>query len=163
MLPNMRRHHQQLTADEAMQILARNTHGILAVAGNDGYPYAVPLSYALSPQGTILFHSAAKGHKIEALRRCSKASFCVVDTDQIVPDEFTTYFRSAIAFGTVRFIDNADEKIAALTALGNKYSPDRAQALSAEIEKGLSVVAVMELTIDHLTGKEAIEFTRMRK
>ena len=80
-----------------------------------------------------------------------------------LPQEFTTYFRSAIAFGTVRFIDNAEDKIAALTTLGNKYSPGNSQALSAEIEKGLHAVAIMELTIDHLTGKEAIEFTRIRK
>ena len=97
----MRRHRQQLSQGDCAAILSRGTSGVLAVAGDGGYPYAVPLSYVYQ-EGTLFFHCAKAGHKLDALRRCSKASFCVIDQDQVVPPEYTTYFRSAIAFGSWR-------------------------------------------------------------
>ena len=92
----MRRHRQQLSQGDCAAILSRGTSGVLAVAGDGGYPYAVPLSYVYQ-EGTLFFHCAKAGHKLDALRRCSKASFCVIDQDQVVPPEYTTYFRSVIA------------------------------------------------------------------
>lgn len=80
----MRRHRQQLSQWDCAAILSRGTSGVLAVAGDGGYPYAVPLSYVYQ-EGTLFFHCAKAGHKLDALRRCSKASFCVIDQDQVVP------------------------------------------------------------------------------
>ena len=94
----MRRKKQQLSEKECRAVLERGTSGVLAVSGDDGYPYAVPLSYVYT-EGKLFFHSAKSGHKIDAIMRSGKASFCVVDQDQIVPEEYTTYFRSVIAFG----------------------------------------------------------------
>ena len=82
----MRRHRQQLSQGDCAAILSRGTSGVLAVAGDGGYPYAVPLSYVYQ-EGTLFFHCAKAGHKLDALRRCSKASFCVIDQDQVVPPE----------------------------------------------------------------------------
>ena len=82
-------------------VLSRGSHGVLALAGDEGYPYAVPISYVYEG-GKLYFHCAKSGHKLDAIARCPKASFCVVDQDQVVPQEYTTYFRSVIAFGTIR-------------------------------------------------------------
>ena len=76
----------------------RAPHGVLAVLGDGGYPYAVPLSFAYE-DGHIYIHCARAGHKLDALRRCAKASFCAVERDDVVPEEFTTRYVSAIAFG----------------------------------------------------------------
>lgn len=38
----MRRIRQLLNDEEAKKILANGTHGVLAVSGDDDYPYAVP-------------------------------------------------------------------------------------------------------------------------
>lgn len=105
----MRRHRQQLSQGDCAAILSRGTSGVLAVAGDGGYPYAVPLSYVYQ-EGTLFFHCAKAGHKLDALRRCSKASFCVIDQDQVVPPEYTTYFRSVIAFGRTRILEDEAEK-----------------------------------------------------
>ena len=118
----MRRHRQQLSQWDCAAILSRGTSGVLAVAGDGGYPYAVPLSYVYQ-EGTLFFHCAKAGHKLDALRRCSKASFCVIDQDQVVPPEYTTYFRSVIAFGRTRILEDEAEKQAAIWLLAEKYCP----------------------------------------
>ena len=158
----MRRGKQQLSDDEAKAILEAGTNGVLALAGDGGYPYAVPLSYVYA-DGKIYFHSAKSGHKLDAIRSCDKASFCVVAQDQVVPSEYTTYFRSVIAFGTVRVLEDEEERAEATRALGRKYNPGDEEALAAEMASGLHRMEVIELTIEHLTGKEAIELVRQRR
>lgn len=94
----------------------------MAVSGDDDYPYAVPVNYVYD--GTSIYiHSAAQGHKVDALRRNHKCSLCIVDKDDVIPEEFTSYFRSVIVFGTAHFVESTDEKIAALRLLADKYSP----------------------------------------
>ena len=99
----MRRFKQALTREQCHEILNRGTSGVLAVAGEDGWPYAVPLSYVWK-DGRVLFHFALAGHKLDAVRREERASFCVIDRDQVVPEEYTTYYRSVIVFGRARVI-----------------------------------------------------------
>ena len=94
----MRRFKQALSPEECRAVLERGTSGVLALSGDGGWPYAVPLSYVYA-DGKIYFHSAKSGHKVDAIRSCPRASFCVIDQDHIVPEEYTTYFRSVIAFG----------------------------------------------------------------
>lgn len=156
MFREMRRSKQQLSPDEAVAILERNTAGVLAMSGDDGYPYAVPLSYVYA-DGKIYFHSALAGHKIDALEASDKVSFCVVDADDVVPSEYTTYYRSVIAFGRARILRDEQEKMAALRMLGEKYNPGQPEALAAEIAHGFARLHMIELTIEHLTGKQAKE------
>ncbi len=161
----MRRKTQELDHESTAEILKRGTSGVLAVAGDDGYPYAVPLSYAYDEDGNrFIFHSATKGHKIDALLREPKASFCVIDHDDVKPEEFTTYFRSAIAFGQVRMLEDDDEKREAAQLLSRRYAPDMPlESETAEIERFWKALRMFELRIEHLTGKEAIELVRARK
>jgi hypothetical protein len=152
----MRRIRQLLTDEEAKKILASGTHGVLAVSGDNNYPYAVPLSYVYA-DGSLYFHSAVQGHKVDALRCNPKASFCVVERDEIRPAEYTTYFRSVIAFGRVSILESDEEKTAALRQLGERYHPGHPASAQQEAEKSLSRVLVLRMDIDHLTGKQAIE------
>ena len=160
MLPEMRRKTQQLPQTEAEEILRAGTSGVLALAGDEGYPYALPISYVFHA-GRLYFHCAPAGHKLDAIARCPKASFCVIAQDDVVPERYTTRYRSAIAFGSIRRLVEEQEMVRALDALGRKYAPDLDP--SAEIAKSLHRVCVLEMTIDHLTGKEGIELTRLRE
>jgi hypothetical protein len=157
----MRRKKQLLPEAEAIAMLRSCTSGVLAVLGDDDYPYAVPLSFAYE-DGKLFFHSAVAGHKLDALGRGEKASFCVIAADDIVPEKFTTHFRSAIAFGRARVVGDDDEKRHALMCLAEKYSPDHLDAAGAEIDGDWKRVCVIELTIEHLTGKAALEIVRER-
>ena len=157
----MRRNRQQLSREECERILDRCTSGVLALTGDGGYPYAVPLSYVYA-SGAIIFHSAVQGHKVDAIKRDSRCSFCVIEQDEIRPAEFTTYFRSVIAFGRIHILEDAAEKVQALRLLGRRYSPNDEPGLQHEIDKSLDHVLLLRLDIDHLSGKEAIELTRAR-
>ena len=157
----MRRIKQQLSEEETKAVLEKGTSGVLALSGDEGYPYAVPLSYVYDGN-RLIFHGALTGHKIDAINRCDKASFCVVEKDEIIPDEYTTYFRSVIAFGHMKILDRNEAREAA-KLLGAKYRPGFAEELAATVERNLDKMTVFALEIEHLTGKEAIELVRAKK
>lgn len=158
----MRRSRQALALETIQEILARRTAGVLAMNDESGYPYAVPLSYVWH-QDKIYFHSATSGHKIDALRKDDRVSFCVIDADEIVADEYTTYFRSAMVYGRARLLEGSQEKRQALDLLGKKYAPDHDQDRRAgAIERELDRVTIIELTIEGISGKEAIELVRSK-
>lgn len=161
MFREMRRKGQQMSVEESIEVLRRGTSGVLALAGDDGYPYAVPMSYVCG-DGKIFFHSAATGHKLDAIARCDKASFCVICQDQIVPEKYTTFFRSVIAFGRIHRIEDAQQKRAAIELLARRYSPGHQDGAAKEIESAFDRLCMLEMEIEHLTGKEAIEMVRTR-
>ena len=160
MFREMRRKKQALTEEEIIKILTDGTAGVLAVDGDGGYPYAVPLSYVYH-DGKIFFHCAKSGHKLDAIRRNPKASFCVIGQDQVMPQEYTTYFRSVIAFGKVRILEDDAEKWDALRLLAKKYYPEAgAQAHDDAIRHDYAPVCIVELIVEYMTVKEAIELAR---
>lgn len=163
MFREMRRKKQQLSERDSKDVLLRRTFGVLAVQGDGGYPYAVPLSYIFDEKANkIYFHCAKSGHKLEAVHQEEKVSFCVVDQDEIVPERFTTHFRSVIVFGRVRIIEDGEERVETIKKLMARYAPlESGESLQKEIEAAPQFV-ILELSIEHMTGKEAIELVRMR-
>ena len=158
----MRRFRQQLSTTECVSLLANATAGTLALLGDNGYPYAVPISHVYS-DGTLYFHSAVTGHKVDAIRSCDKASFCVIAADDVRPSEFTTYFKSVIAFGRIHIVEDEDECLHAAALLGERFNPGDAEGLKKEMDKFFSHMLILRMDIEHMTGKEAIELTRSRK
>ena len=154
MFREMRRKRQALTQAQCQAILEQGSCGVLALSGDDGYPYAVPLSY-LYHQGKLYFHCAKSGHKLDALRREPKASFCVVAQDQVAPLEYTTLYRSVIVFGRLRELEDDKEKRAAIEALALKYAPQDTPAHREEaIQRDWGPLCVLELTPEHVSGKQ---------
>lgn len=154
MFRKMRRFKQQLTQEEAEQILKTAQTGVLAVHGDDGYPYTVPVNHVYE-NGKIAFHCAKEGHKIDAIRRNDKVSFCVVAEDTVMPKERSTAYISVIAFGRARIVDDEDGLRKIATAIGKKFAPDFPEDCAAEIEEVLAAnrMLCVEITVEHLTGK----------
>ena len=162
MFREMRRNQQALSQEDCIAVLNRGTSGVLALDGDDGYPYALPISYVYD-EGKLYFHCAKSGHKLDAVRRNAKASFCVIDQDSVVPEEYTSYFRSVIAFGTMRILENEGEKRAALEKLAVKYAPaDSDDHRRQAIADYWAAVCMLELKVDHLTGKQARELVQKK-
>lgn len=163
MFREMRRSKQLLTKEETIAIFERGTNGVLAVSGDEGYPYAVPVSYVYE-DGKIFFHCAKTGHKMDAICRCDKVSLCVVDQDQVIQETYTTHYRSAIAFGRARVLTDDREKRTALMKLAEKYSPAMGKSRhQQEMEKNWAAVTLVEIAIEHMTGKECIELVRQKE
>ncbi len=154
----MRRSAQKLDGNTCLSLLENASSGVLALSGtNEEYPYAVPLSFAYN-NGNIYFHGAKSGHKFDLALKNPKASFCIISRDDIIPEKFTTAYRSVVAFGTLEYIKNDEDKKEALRLLCRKYSPNEStDAVESEISKFLSSVCVARLTVEHISGKQGKE------
>lgn len=161
MFREMRRRKQQLSDEQVVEVLERGKTGILAVIGDGGYPYTVPINYVYA-NGRIYMHSAMTGHKIDALRADDRASFCVIDADDVVPSDYSTNFRSVVAFGRARIMDDTSAKEAALRLLGDKYNPNQPEALDREVAKGFAHLHMIEFEIEHVTGKQSKELAHVK-
>ena len=160
MFREMRRIKQLLSKEDTDAIMNRCTNGVLACCGDDDYPYAVPVSFVYHNE-KIYFHSAKAGHKIDAMEKNPKVSFAVIDEDRIVSKEYTSYFRSVVAFGRARMVEG-DEYQDAFWALVEKYSGDQPQEAKQKEIAGCSNACIIAIDVHHITGKEAIEFVRAK-
>lgn len=157
----MRRSKQLLSMEDTVAVMDRCTNGVLACLGDEEYPYAIPLSYVYF-NDKIYFHSAKAGHKIDAITKNPKVSFSVIDEDTIVSEKYTTYFRSVIAFGKARIVEG-DERLEAFKALVEKYSGDQPEEAKHKEITGCTQVYVIAIDIEHVTGKEAIEYVKAKR
>ena len=162
MFRDMRRKQQALSMEVCEAILRNSTSGVLALLGDEGYPYTVPLSYVYA-NGRLYFHCASEGHKLDAVRSCDKASFCVIEKDEVIAEKFTTFYRSVVAFGRVKEL-KGQELYSAMKALAGKYSPqETAESFNKEMAESLHHLCVLEFSMEHLSGKEAKELMLHRK
>lgn len=161
MFREMRRSKQLLSKEDTAAVMCRCTNGVLACLGDEDFPYAVPLSYVYLNE-KIYFHSAKVGHKIDAVIKNPKVSFAVIDEDTIVSEEYTTYFRSVIAFGKAR-IAEGNEWLEAFKALVNKYSLEQSEEAKQKEITGCTQAYIIAVDIEHITGKEAIEYVKAKK
>lgn len=152
MMHDMRRTDRSLSEAEARQIMAEAAYGFLATVGEDGWPYAVPVNHVLA--GDILyFHSAQAGHKLENLAHEERVAFSAVTRAEIVPQEVTTHYRSAIAFGRASLVEDPAEKLRALELLGSRFCAGFETEIQEEIRKHGPRTAVVRILIERITGK----------
>ena len=149
----MRRFKQQMTAEECTAVLSSGRRGVLAVLGDDGYPYGVPLNYWYSPEnGKLYFHGAREGHKLDAVRNYDKVSFTVFDEGFYKEGDWAAWVHSVIVFGTVRIVEDEEEITEIARQIGLKYYPD-AQEVVEILERTKGRIGAMEMSIEHMSGK----------
>ena len=151
----MRRFGQAVGENECLEILRTAPRGVLSVLGDGGYPYGVPMNFVYE-DGTVYFHCATEGHKLDALRRCAKASFCVLSEPHRNEGEWWNCFTSVICFGTVREISDPAEHDRLLRLLGSKYFP-QGYDIDADMARNAPRALVLALAVDHITGKRIRE------
>lgn len=150
----MRRTARQMDGKKCVDVLQSGTSGVLALMGDGGYPYAVPLSYFYEG-GAIWFHCAKAGHKLDAVRGGERCSFCVVARDDVDPEKYTTHYRSVIAFGRIHEVTDEAEKRRAITVLAKKYNPsDTREHREKTVADEYAALCILRMYIEHMTGKE---------
>lgn len=150
----MRRIKQQLSHEECEEVLLSERRGVLSVHGEDGYPYSVPMDY-LYDQGKIYFHGAKVGHKIDAIKADNRVSFTVFDKGVAVDGKIGPNVRSVIVFGRVTPLETTPETLQIARRLGEKYNP--AGYVADELKRTAERIQVLELAVDHMTGKRVNE------
>ncbi len=144
---------RKLSYEKTIELLKEGEHGILALNGDDGYPYSVPITYSYFDE-CIYFHSASHGYKIDILKKNPKASFSVILNVEVLPSKFSAKFESIIATGDIYFVEDKEEKNKILIDLIDRYSPEYK-------EMGMKFVngpfgektAVFKMKIKEITGK----------
>ncbi|MFV0529530.1 MAG: pyridoxamine 5'-phosphate oxidase family protein [Lachnospiraceae bacterium] len=162
MFREMRRKRQTLSPQLAEELLTHAKTGILAVTGDDGYPYTIPLNYVYK-DSVLYFHCARSGHKLDALQSNPKVSFCIIEKDDVIPEAFTTHYRSVVAFGHAAEITADEEKFHVMQMLNDKYSPGLQKEGDLEIKRLWDILCVIGIKIDYISGKEAKELARERE
>jgi len=153
MFRKMRRFKQQITDEECVEILRAQPRGVLSLIGDDGYPYGIPLSHFYdADSGNIYFHGAKSGHKIDALRRCDKVSFCVCDEGYRKEGEWALNIKSVVVFGRIREITDVAETAAVCRKIGFKFTDD-VDYIEKDLARNLKNVLCLELVPEHMTGK----------
>lgn len=153
MFREMRRKKQQLSQQECRELLTELPRGVLSLLGEDGYPYGIPMDHWYCREdGKLYFHCAPAGHKLDAIRHCPKASYCVMDEGYRKEGEWALNIRSVIVFGKVRILQDRERKSAILRQLGNKYYP-RPEDVEKLLCTAIDRVQVLELTPEHISGK----------
>ncbi|WRS27993.1 pyridoxamine 5'-phosphate oxidase family protein [Oscillospiraceae bacterium MB08-C2-2] len=151
MLKEMRRKDRSLGQAETEQVLRKGEYGVLSTVAADGEPYGIPINYVYH-NGAIYFHCALAGSKLANISHESRVSFCVVGETQVLPNDFTTNYESAIVFGTACEA-SGEEKQQALTAIIGKYCLDNLETGVYYIEKMLPRTKVIKIMPSHISGK----------
>ena len=153
MFREMVRKKQQLPETECIEILKREKRGVLSLLGDDDYPYGIPLNhYYNEADGRLYFHSGKKGHKIDALRRHEKASFCVYDEGFRRDGEWALNIRSVIVFGRIESISDTETVYEISRQLSRKFTQDE-KYIEDEIRKSGPGTLMFALVPEHMTGK----------
>ena len=153
MFRQMNRKKQQLPDEECIAILKSELRGVLSVNGDDGYPYGVPINhYFCEDDGKIYFHSGKKGHKVDAIRRDGKASFCVYDSGFRREGEWALNIRSVIVFGRIEFVEDQG-KINRISALLARKFTDDEEYIEKEIKNYGASTLMFALVPEYVTGK----------
>lgn len=153
----IRRIKREISIDEAKRLLITERRGVLAVNGDDGYPYAIPLNYIYDEaDNRIYFHGAKAGHKIDSIRACDKVCFTVYGNETVKEEAWAPFMQSAVVFGRCHLIEDRDQSIELVKKLAMKYYPNEALA-DEEIEKSGDHFQMFEIEIEHLSGKEIQE------
>jgi len=148
----MRRKDKERDAAFATGVLRDGEYMTLATVNADGTPYCVPLSFVLM-DGAVYFHCAEEGQKIVNIGRDNRVCVSCVRYAKTKPESFSVAYESAVATGTCETVTDANEKLAALRALCEKYAKDYMDNFEADAAKSLRRTRVVKINIGAITGK----------
>ena len=146
-----------LAEAEARELIAKAYSGRVATLSPDGWPYVVPLLHVFSGDVISMHNTAARGHFRTNVERDARACFevdepvKVFDYGRFECDSGLAY-RSAIAYGRIRIIEDEEAKARFFDALLAKYGtgvPGRPKGFYPR----LSLVTVYALAVERISGK----------
>ena len=157
MFREIRRKERAIDMEATKALLKNERRAVLSVNGDDGYPYGVPINFVYcEEEGKVYFHSSRKGHKVDSIKRDDKACLTVYGNVSIGDVEWAPYVQSAIAFGRCKLVEDQDKGIELVRKLAAKYYPN-AEEIDMEVNKDGHAVQMIEMTIEHLSGKQIQE------
>ena len=153
MFREMTRKKQALSREECISLLKSELRGVLSVLGDDGYPYGMPINHFYNDEdGCLYFHSGPKGHRVDAMARCDKASFCAFDRGFAREGDWALNIKSVIVFGRLEVVGDRETALEISRRLSRKFTDDE-DYIEDEIARCGAGVLVFRLLPQHMTGK----------
>lgn len=153
MFRKMRRSPQALSHEEIVDLLKKETRGVMSVQGDDGYPYGVPINHYYDEEANKLyFHGATFGHRVDAVKRDPKVSYCVFGQDFRKEGDWAKYVKSVIVFGKAELVEDRDEIIRICRLLCDKF-PCTKEYVEHEIAHDTDRTLVIAIDIEDMNGK----------
>lgn len=153
MFRKMRRFKQELSHQDCIEVLRQEPRGVLSLIGENGYPYGIPLDHWYDEEsGNLYFHGAREGHKIDAIRNCAKASYCVMDQGFRREGEWALNIKSVVLFGQITLVEDQEKALRVCSNLCRKFTEDE-EYLERELKSAGDRVLCLELRPEHMTGK----------
>ena len=138
-------------------LLRCSRRGILAVNGDNDYPYAIPINYLYDENAhKIIFHGAKAGYKVDCLKACDKVCFTVCGNESIKEESWAPFLQSVVVFGRCHLVENQEDIIKLVKKFAMKYYPDE-KMVDEEVASSGRAVQMFEIEIEHLSGKEVQE------
>lgn len=157
MFRELQRKNKQISMEECIEVLKNETRGVLSVIGEDDYPYGMPMNHWYNEEdGKIYFHCGKSGHRLDALQKCNKVSFCVYDAGRREEGEWAFKVKSVIIFGKIEIIDDMTQIIDITRKLSYKFTQDE-NYIQNEIDKYAAGTLLLQLTPEHICGKLVTE------
>lgn len=154
----VRKKANEIGVGEAKKLLHEARRGVLAVNGDDGYPYAVPINYLYDEETQeIIFHGSKVGHKVDALKRSDKVCFTVYGNETVETDEaWAPFLESAVVFGRCHLVEDSGETLRLCKKFAMKYYPTE-KMVDDEVAASGKAVRMFRLQIEHISGKKVQE------
>lgn len=157
MFRDLQRKNKQISMEECIELLKKETRGVLSVLGDDDYPYGMPMNHWYNEEdGKIYFHCGKSGHRLDALRKYNKVSFCTYDSGYREEGDWALHVKSVIVFGTMEIIGDMDTIADIARKLSYKFTQDE-EYIRTEIEKYAKATLLLQLTPEHICGKQITE------
>jgi uncharacterized protein len=150
-----RRTDRKLESSQEMELLLeKSLVGRFAMNTEDG-PYLVAVNH-LFFDGSVYFHSASEGRKMEALQADPRVCFMV---DEVGPQVLSPrgcgisqIYRSVICFGKAALLTDAATKREILERMIRKFVPP-AYPVSPMAPENIEKTAIVRIAIDSMSGK----------
>lgn len=153
MFRKMRRSPQALSCGEMKELLKTETRGVMSVQGDDGYPYGFPINHYYDEEANKLyFHGANFGHRVDAVKRDPKVSYCVYGGEYQKEGDWAKYVKSVIVFGKAFLVEDQDEVIRISRLLCDKF-PCTKEYVEYEISHDAQRTLVIGIDIEDMNGK----------
>ena len=157
MFRELARKKQKLSMQECIRILQTEKRGVLSVHGEHGYPYGMPMNHWYNAEdGKLYFHCGMMGHRLDALQKNDKVSFCTYDSGVQEPGHWALNIKSVIVFGTMEIVDDQDRIADIAKKLSYKFTDDE-QYIQQEIRKFSRNTRLLVLNPEHICGKQVQE------
>lgn len=157
MFRELQRKNKQISMEECIELLKKETRGVLSVLGDDDYPYGMPMNHWYNEEdGKIYFHCGKSGHRLDALRKCNKVSFCTYDRGYREDGDWAFHVKSVIVFGTIAIVEDMETIADVARKLSYKFTQDE-EYIQNEIDKYAKATLLLRLTPEHICGKQITE------